>query len=83
VGIESYLGNGDKLLALKELRTILAKEIYITCINSGFDPESFNVDNYISQTIDNPEISIGPERILLLQLCNKFSLVESKIKELE
>lgn len=83
MGIESFLGDGDKLDALNQLKTMLAKELYIACINCNIDPESFEVGQYINYINENPSINIGPERTVLLQLCNKFSLIETKIAELE
>lgn len=83
MGIESYLGNGDKLSALTELRSMLAKEIYIACINCSVDPDTFDISQYINYVNENPSVNFGPQRTLLLQLVNKFSLIQTKIDELQ
>lgn len=83
MSIESYLGNGDKLSALTELRSMLAKEIYVACINCGIDPETFDASNYIDNINQNPSINFGPQRVLLFELSKKFFLIQSKIEELQ
>jgi hypothetical protein len=79
MGIESYLGTEDKLSALTEFKTMIAKEIYISCINCGIDPDTFDYAEYLLAIEQTPTINFGVARIALFDLCKKLQVVENKI----
>lgn len=79
--IESYLGGGDKMSALLQLKEHLCLEIYRLCILCEIDPDTFEIESFL-QSIE--EITIIPaSNISNLVLCvDKLKLVETKIGEI-
>lgn len=82
MGIESFLGNGDRANALNELKLMLAKDIYINCILCNVDPESFNHIDYVNSINDTNTPRLGSNWNTLFDLCQKMLVVENKIASL-
>lgn len=79
--IESYLGSGDKMSALLELKQHLCLEIYRLCILCEIDPDTFEMESFL-QSIKNTTL-IPASNISNLVLCvDKLKLVEAKIGEI-
>lgn len=79
--IESYLGGGDKMSALLQLKQHLSLEIYRLCILCELDPDTFEIDSFL-ESIKN-EIIIPASNISnLVMHANKLKLVEKKIGEI-
>ena len=79
--IDSYLGGGDKMSALLELKQHLCLEIYRLCILCEIDPDTFEMESFL-QSIKNTTL-IPASNISNLVLCvDKLKLVEAKIGEI-
>jgi hypothetical protein len=82
MGIESFLNSSDKREALNELKSMLAKEIYISCIMCSLDPDSFDYVEYLNSINDSTIPTVGSSWGNLLELCKKMSIIENKIASL-
>lgn len=82
MNIKNYLGNGNIINSLLEMRSYLVKEIYRYCLLSGIDPDSFDYKVFLSEhknNINSLVIRYYPD---LVSYCDKLDLVNKRIEEL-
>jgi hypothetical protein len=80
--IENFLGDGNKLQSLIEMKSLISKEIYKYCLFAAIDPESFNYQQFLLEHKDNINSMIIKYYPELVTYCEKLDYVDKKIEEI-
>lgn len=80
--IDYFLGDGDKLSALKELRQEIYKQMYRYCLLANIDPDSFDYKNFLLEHKNNLNSMIIRYYPDLVNYCEKLDIIEKKIEEI-
>ena len=80
MGLEQFLTTSDKIASLEKLTSLLAADIYFSCLKYGIEPDGFDYAAFEAPS-DGPDVFSPHLRDLEIK-CKSLAAAEQKLAEL-
>ncbi len=79
MGLEQFLTAEDKIASLTDIQSFMYKELYVTCVRAGIDPDTFDYETWVKPEYVMENGHLNPIYEMMAQMCENLMIIDNKL----